>query len=945
MGHDRQDEIIKRRLQHGEDEYLIPVDMQPESTLLKRMTEAVLKNMFHLRATTSASFDNRDFITKLAEANRVEIRCRTFYIYYPQSKEQRLREVINDLETEVYERIIFAYTYKPTASAAPLNPLLQRLRALATKIPLLQKLLTDALAADPSQPAEPQQPPPPGGLKKLIDDELRKECKRRGVDESEIQKVWESINNKTVWLRDHVFGCWLRHYPKDDPSLQIYIVGRPNLYYRPVLEALDKSESRNGEPIYLAARLKLRPEAEGKLNMHDYNRRTPEYIHIIDTQEEWEFSIGSLEHDDFIIEGRDDRQKYVVPDVRWRDGWLFPEPPAGGDIVLERMGYKCPYLEYVTTVTEVGYVPNLRLQGRVLPRLQQGDKGKLQKDAALVRALAGQGISEESVQSAIEVEPNECWLVGSKATDGDQVEAWLCFASGQDWACSKLEHRGPISTGKRAYVWRYNDNSAPLPDCYVGELVYTDRFKPIEITAIKGQPQVFGREGPFVGLHDNSLSTNRQLVLHSQGRDQSTRALYLLEHNPGSLNPSLFIIHYNNNRGEPLYLRYKKPNESSPPVRYNGSVMTDITLNDKNFVQCEGNSLLLSGESILLICGTSTLMLNTSSSIRLGGIAEPAKAEKPSAPQLAPRVAGWASVENVEVTLHKSARWADVHVSLPRGDVQGTYTQGFVFDKGGESYFVKCYRSDLREDQDNRILAQQEVKVYRQCEDLPVVPQLYDVLPDEEAPQLLVMPKLTPLEVTGLSLVEILAVGYAMAILLERLEEHRLVHYDIRTTKFNTDRGMIRLIDYNSVFPVLDEGEPLQPLHWLLVKSGLPEVSFLSPERRDFLDESESGRLKVLHKIGPASSVYALAKVLLSIRRLEDASELAQQWEQELDSGHGQWVGALLEAMLSDDAAQRPTAAIVKTDIKTVLFELKQKHANHQNVLRAETLLGSALDS
>jgi hypothetical protein len=209
---------------------------------------------------------------------------------------------------------------------------------------------------------------------------------------------------------------------------------------------------------------------------------------------------------------------------------------------------------------------------------------------------------------------------------------------------------------------------------------------------------------------------------------------------------------------------------------------------------------------------------------------------------------------------------------------------------------------------------------------------------------MLIMPRLQPLEVNGLSLAEVLAIGYAMAILLERLEERRLVHYDIRTTKFAADRGRIKLIDYNSVFPVLEKGAELQAVHRLLVKSGLPEEEFLSRERRDFLAAEQSERQRILHEIGPPSSAYALAKVLLSMRRGASAAELADQWEDELGSGHGKWVGALLEAMTEDDPSKRPTARQVREDMRLVLSELGQNLKGNRDVERALTLLGPALD-
>jgi hypothetical protein len=128
-----------------------------------------------------------------------------------------------------------------------------------------------------------------------------------------------------------------------------------------------------------------------------------------------------------------------------------------------------------------------------------------------------------------------------------------------------------------------------------------------------------------------------------------------------------------------------------------------------------------------------------------------------------------------------------------------------------------------------------------------------------------------------------------------------------------------------------------------LVKSGLPELDFLSRERREFVMADESERPKLLTKIGPASSVYALAKVLLSIRRGADPGKLAQQWEEELGSGHGPTVRVLLDSMLSDDAAGRPPASKVKEEMGAVLRELRQNLANHPDVDRAKRLLGPIL--
>lgn len=926
------------RLNLDVEEHLRSLDMQPMSNLTDRLVEAVLKTMFRIPAGNDASF-NHDYISRLKEAERVTIVCQTFYIYYPQSGKNDLEDALNDLRGKIYEQMIEAYEYVPP----PRIPAYQSFLNIAAKIPVL-KMITGNLPTLAGTAASPS-PPHRTGLQKLIDDELHNECKRGGMREEEatnaaVAQLWASLSDKAKisWLHERVFGCWLRPCPKDDPALKIHIVGRPNLYYRPRLE---KIESESGETILLAARLKL--ASGGKLNVHDYNRQSPEYIHIISTREDWEFTMGSREHDHLIIDGRPGPSTYTVKGVKWNGGWpLSIDPVDSNDIVLEPVTYRCPYLEYVTMVTETGYVPNLRPRGRVLPRFVPAEKTQVQRVTALLRALQDQGVHEDAIVSAIQVEAGECWLIGSRAPGTDNVEAWLCYTAGVDWSCQKLEHGKQISTGKNNYIWWNNDSRAILPDCYVGELSYDkDRFAPVEITTIKGQSLPVSRNTPF-GLNDYLLSTTPQLKLHSLGRDQNTRALYHVERMSSVSNRDLYIIHYNNH-GEPLYLRWAGSGDSDQSS-YGSTMIDNVAADENGFILYREKPLVLYGESILLICGTSVLVLNTSSSIPLGRAVESAKVEAVAGPDSAPQASGWASMENVESALHKSPRWADVvRVDRPVGDAQGTYTQGFEFTKDGVRYFVKCYRTALEEDRDNRTLAQHEVQVYRQCADLPVVPPLYDVLPSEDTPQLLVMPKLTPLEVNGLSLAEILAIGYAVAILLERLELLSLVHYDIRTTKFATDQGKIMLIDYNSVFPRLNAGESLQDVHRLLVKSGLPEIAFLSPERREFLQSSESERPGALTKIGPASSVFALAKVLLSIRRSADTSEMAKQWEQELGSGHGQRVGALLNAMLSADVNDRPTAAQVKEEIGTVLQELRRSHESHPDVARAERLLGPAL--
>jgi hypothetical protein len=944
---DRQDAGIASRLRQRAEEYLERVDMQPENSLLERLAEAVLKNMFYISSTASASFESSDFVEKLADADRADIRCRTFYLYYPRSQERQLSYVFRDLDAEVYKQIVKAYERGPSEPPAP-RP--SWVRSLLARKAWTRWLLGDA----PNAPAPPPPPSRVSGLRELINRHLSESEGKANVSQAELNNMWEALPNKRDWLHKNLIGCWLRPHPSDDLTLQV--VGHPNLYYPPLL---DESQAKKGEPIYLAARLRLAPggKLKGRLNVHDYNRRSPEYIHIIDTQEQWEFTTGSLEHNNLIIEGQNDlSQSYKITGVEWRDGWqIHTDLPDSGDIELERLGYKCPYLEYVRAVPEIGYVPNLRPRGRVLPR-RPAERSRLLQDALLVGALDRHGVTEESVLSAIEVEPGECWLVASRTPGGRGEEAWLCYAPNQGWVCQRLEHRGAVATsGMKSYIWRYNNKSATLPDCYVGELEYVaSRPEPIEITATQGQSQAFGRQEPFGDLHDNFLSTSKHLILDSLGRDRRTRALYNIELDREVATPDLFIVHPNN-REEPLSLNYAW--EGSPPgsVSYDGEAMKDMELDAKNIVQYKEQPLTLCGESILIICGTSTLVLNTSSSIRLGGITEihPGTTAEPletgAAPDVdqAPEGPGWASIDNVLVTLRGSPMWADVRrVDRSKGGEQGTYTQGFEFtDQSGSTHFVKCYRSDVSVDEDNRALAEQEVEVYRQCAELPVVPPLEDVLPSEAEPQMLVMPKLQPLEVNGLSLAEILAIGYAMAILLERLEERRLVHYDIRTTKFATDRGRIKLIDYNSVFPVLEEGAPLQPVHRLLVKWGLPEEEFLSPERRMFLGASQSERPRMLCNIGLASSVYALARVLLSIRRGMKVGGLAEQWEEELGSGHGQWVGALLEAMTVDDPAERPTARQVREDMRIVLSELSQNLKGHPDVQRALTLLGPTLDS
>jgi hypothetical protein len=945
---DPQDQNIESLLRPGAEEYLTSLSVQPQSTLLRRVTNAVLEQMFHIPTTASASFDDGDFVTKLASAGRVEIQCRTFYLYYPRSQDRLFRDVRKDVEVEVYAQIIKAYEQGAPPPPAPRPSLLgQMFRNFAANVPWLRRFGGAPADAPPESPV----PPPPTGLQNLINRELRKEAKRHAgnnvpVSEDELARLWKGLPDQRVWLRNNVIGCWLRPYPKEDPTLQVHVVGRPNLYYRPVLEDI---EAEKGKPIYLAARLRL--VSEGGLNVHDFNRSTPEYIHIIDTQEQWEFTTGSLEHHDLIVNGKREPRPYKIANVTWRNGWqLLPDPADSGEVVLEPLGYRCRYLDYIMSVPEVGYVPNLRLRGRVLPRYYRGEKDELLKDAALVRALEGLGVTEERLRSAIVVEPGECWLVSTYAPGTGGEEAWLCSLSGQNWRCDRLEHRQEISsTSNRSYVWRVNNNSAQLPDCFAGELEYkTGKPEPIEITATKGQAQTFGRQEPF-GMHDAFLSNSVQLVLRSQGRDNRARALYHVEHNPDTFTPDLFIVH-DKNHGEPLSVAYERPGVAPRGVNYNGRKMTAFDMDDKNVVQHNGTPLLLYGEGILLICGTSTLILSTSSSIPIGGAVEPERAaEAPAAavPEPPGEASGWASIEKVLVTLRSSPRWDDVRrVDRLTSGEQGTYTQGFEFTgRDNAKHFVKCYRADLSVDPNNRELARQEVEVYRLCADLPVVPPLEDVLPGDDIPQLLVMPKLQPLEMVGLSLPEILALGYATAILLERLEERRLVHYDLRTTKFTTDHGRIKLIDYNSVFPVLDKGEPLQPLHRLLVKWGLPEAGFSSPERREFLSATEGERPRILRGIGPASSIYALARVLLSIRGgLLEPDELAQQWEQELGSGHGQRVGALLKEMTEDDPALRPTARRVKEEMRSVLSDLRRDLFENEDVRRAETLLGPTLD-
>ncbi len=946
----READILKNRLKPNREPYFKALNLLPENTLFQRMTDEVIKLVFSILPDAGASYDDGDFRKKIRKLESMQIHCRTFYIYYPRSREELFQDAASRIQQEVYNQILSFYLgHAPSSNNEQEDD--SRIAAVLRKLwdKFLQVMPGGKASAQQSPAAGPNQSPPIAapaieefkGLKELVNKELRKACLASGLAETEIKSYWDGINNQRVWLRDNVLGCWVRAYPRDDLSSQVYIVGRPNLYYRPYLENL---EVERGEPIHLAARLRLK--SEGRVNSHDINRRNPGYIHIIDTRERWDFTAGSLEHDHFII-NRTEPQTIIIKEVSWRrgDGWPIElEPPGNSDVELDVMGYECPYLDYVKAASETGYEPNIRPRGRVLPR-SGGHLRLFLQNGVLVDAITRQGITEDSVASAIEIEPGQCWLIAQSSPGANEFRAWLCFSGGgANWECTELSHRGTYATGIAVYIWRYNRPSSLLPDIYVGELEYPSAaIKPLAITAIKGHVQAIGRREPF-SMSDRSMTELGHLKLHSCGRDARTRALYKLELYPKAVSPEVFIIHQNDYEG-PLYLRYSPRSDGEQTVTYGGSQFTEVSLDETNLVQYKGEPLQLSGESILLICGTTTLILNTSSSVRLGAMPEMRKAAGTVAEQILEPL-GWASRENVEVTLRKIPEWKDVQVEHAGGDVQGTYSQGFVFfGKDNERYFVKCYRSDLESNESDRALAQQEVLVYRKCEDLPVVPPLVAALPSDELPQLLIMPRLNPLDVNGLSLPEILAIGYTLAVLLERLEELNLVHYDVRTTKIGTDdQGRIKLIDYNSVFPVLNEGEPLQLIHRFLVSTGLPEDKFLSPERRQFLSASETERAKILHQIGPPSSVYALAKMLLSIRRGISGQELARQWDEELPgSRHGESVGRLLERMMADTATERPTAREVKEEMKTVLVDLSAKFKNHEDVKRTENLLGSAL--
>jgi hypothetical protein len=770
----------------------------------------------------------------------------------------------------------------------------------------------------------------------------------------------------------NLFACHFSVCRKDFPREStdyIFIVGRMPMYdsqemdrYRLRQRQGVRQNNQSARDIYLAVTVKADGHHEGKpirFNAHrfgDSSDNSPQRefsLYIGNWRTDWEFSIGSAEHDEIQHTDMLDRAERLrlnnlqITNNHWDYVPMNPNLPNwikffNRDVTrtpkeegIRLCCVKPPVLNHplVNVISRQQFRQEISLIGRMLPN----SGGQLQRFRDVTDRLLRAAVRNLTVTSAIEVR-SSLWLI---VIDDNKVMR-VSQTDQRNWEAAALDHGATFSVGDTEYRWHARRTNL-YPDRFAGTLSIYPAAP--EASSFKKQLNVDqDAEGFLVSFDgqfertinpDDLLGRNGVVSIKCVEVTDEGRGKYafLPVQNPIPRNPFFAF--------QPVYARERGWPTGKSWLTYDDESPSDLTVDTRTGeVLYDGKSVRAEDHTYHLISGSSLFQLKVSGTPYIGTpvVTAPTPRLPTATPEAAPPVATASSdfqPIQIQIQLLKT-RWAGYGVKDADRSNFAAHFHLTPPRKTQPTHFLKAFFPHSTES------ANRELRFYdryrRRASQLflrpPEILTTTSEASNEETPWALVFPLLYTYEkylssAGQATIAQAAAVGVGMATLFKAMAEDGLINFDIDVTQFCFDRkGQLVIIDFDNVFQILTDPEDetqLEPLLGILREGRLPaKNSFLPPEANAFIDTANpDDRPKQLSEIGPAFSTYMLAVVVLQLLKaefpLKPGTLVHQGVAENLNSKDVKLFEDLLAQMLSTSAGDRPEPAEVLTRLEAIV--------------------------
>lgn len=764
----------------------------------------------------------------------------------------------------------------------------------------------------------------------------------------------------------------------------VFLVGRMPLYdsqqmtryYRDRTRQVTPVNVQEPQDIYLAATVKADGHHEGKplrFNAHRFGSKSDNSpqrefsLYIGNWRTDWEFSIGSAEHDEIQhsamlnraerlklnslqISKRNNRWEYVISNPKLPDWIKFFDHDATRKPRQEGIRLCCvkpPTLNnpLLNVISRQQFRQEISLIGRMLP----SSGGQLQRFQDAIDSRLRAAVGDLNVVSAIEVR-DSLWLI---VTD-DQRVMRVSQNDQRRWESVPLAHAARFAIGDTEYRW-HAGRSNLYPNGFAGALsIYpataeAQSFKKQLNVDKDAEGFLVSFDGPFDRkinpddlLGRNGVVTIKCVDVHEdEGRGKYA---FLPVQDPAPRNPFFAF--------QPVYAREKGWPAGKSWLTYDGDAPSDLTLDSNSGeVLFDGKRILAEDHTYHLISGSSLFQLKVSGTPYIGtatsaGVSTPASAPT-AAPDVPPAEAAAASPSSefkpiqIKIGLSKT-RWTGYDVEDADRSNFAAHFRLTAPEHAKPTYFLKAFFPHSVESS-NRELKFYEQYRSRANELFLCSPEVLRPTDDpSESPWAFVFPLLDTYEkylssAAQVTIWQAAAVGVGMATLFQAMAKDGLINFDIDITQFCFDsNGRLVIVDFDNVFKILTDPEDesqLEPLLAILQKGRLPaKNSVLPPEAHAFMKTANpDDRPNQLAQIGAAFSTYMLAAVLLQLLKaeipFEEGTLVRQGAAEKLNNEDVKQFEYLLSEMLSASPEERPDPAEVLTRLEEIVTTLCKQNA------------------
>ena len=777
----------------------------------------------------------------------------------------------------------------------------------------------------------------------------------------------------------NLFECQFSVCRKDFPAGStdyIFIVGRMPLYdsqqlgrYRERPRQGTRENIQESQDIYLAATVKADGHHEGKpirFNAHRFGSKSDNSpqrefsLYVGNWRTDWEFSIGSAEHDEIQhtsmldradrlrlnnlqISSSNNRWEYLIINPKlpkWIKFFEHDETRKQRQEGIRLCCVKPPTLNHplLNVISRQQFRQEISLIGRMLPN----SGGQLQRFQDITDATLRAAVGDLNVTSAIEV-GDSLWLI---MTNDNRVMR-VTQVDQRRWDPTPLDHGSRFTVGDIEYRWHAGRNNL-YPDGFAGALsIYpatteAQSFKKQLNVDKDAEGFLVSFDGPFERkinpddlLGRNGVVTIKCVEVNDEGRGKYA---FLPVQDPVPKNPFFAF--------QPVYAREKGWPAGKSWLTYNDEAHGDLTLDGKSGeVLYNLKRILAEDHTYHLICGSSLFQLKVSGTPYIGTstpvvVSTPAPTAAPDAPPAAAATSEFKPIQ-IQVGLSKT-RWAGYDVVDTDRSNFAAHFHLTAPEHTKPTYFLKAFFPHSVESS-NRELKFYERYRSRAKELFLCPPEVLRPTNDPgESPWAFVFPLLHTYEkylpsAGQATIWQAAAVGAGMATLFKAMAEDGLINFDIDVTQFCFDSdGRLVIVDFDNVFRILTDPEDkdqLEPLLGILRKGRLPAKNKpLPPETNAFTEAANpDDRPKQFAQIGPAFGTYMLAVVVLQLLKaglpFKEGTLVRQAAAENLNSEDVKQFEYLLSEMLSASPEGRPEPSEALTRLEEIVNTLCKQNA------------------